>query len=351
MCTGGTYCPAQLQGHLEHFVSRDALDIEGIGEKEIKDLREQGYLESIADLYRLDKDDLLQVDHYVNETYVRYREESENPELAYILHAVDPPGVGPKTVLDLSNAFGVVDELLQADVEDLEEAGLSSNRAADLHENIHSDPTREQLKQFADHPERAEAEVGKSLFNFLEEREKSKDTTLDRFLYALGIHHVGSHVATVIAQEYETIDDIMETSQDELTDIHEIGPEVAESVVHFFSDDKNREIVHDLLESGVAPEPIKDDQLDVLEGMTFVFTGGLDRMTRDEAQTLVETLGGRATSSVSGNTNYLVAGENPGSTKMSDADDEGTPVLNEEEFYAHLEEESGENLEELVDRV
>lgn len=347
-CTGGTYCPAQLQGHLEHFVSRDAMDIEGIGEKEIMDLREQGLVESIADLYKLDKDDLLQVDHFTNDTYVKYRSDSAHPEVAFVLHAVDPPGVGPKTVLDLSNYFARVEALIDADVDELQKAGLSENRAEKLRTELDSGPVRDQLKDYAENPESAEAQVGKSLFNFLEEREKSKETTLDRFLYALGIHHVGSHVATVLAREYETIDDIMDATGEELQGIHEIGPEVAESIVHFFSDETNREIVHELLDAGVNPEPIKRDQASVLEGVTFVFTGSLDRMTRGEAQGIVEELGGRATSSVSGNTDYLVTGENPGSTKTSNAEDHGTPTLNEEDFCRLIEDESGRDIDSFL---
>ncbi|MFB6356175.1 MAG: BRCT domain-containing protein, partial [bacterium] len=80
----------------------------------------------------------------------------------------------------------------------------------------------------------------------------------------------------------------------------------------------------------------------------FVFTGGLEKLTRDEAQDLVELLGARATSSVSGNTDYLVAGNNPGSTKMSDAEEQGTPILQEEDFYEFIEDETGQSLEELA---
>jgi DNA ligase (NAD+) len=231
----------------------------------------------------------------------------------------------------------------------MEEAGLSASRAEDFYRTIRSDSANDQLESYADDPEKAEAEVAKSLYNFLDEREESKETTLDRFLYALGIHHVGSHVATVIAREYETIEDVMEANEDELVEIHGVGPEVAESVVHFFSDEKNRSIVHDLLDAGVNPEPIQDEQADVLEDATFVFTGGLDRMTRDEARTLIESLGGRATSSVSGNTDYLVAGENPGSTKMSDAEEYDTSVLNEGDFYTFLRDETGNDLEGLLE--
>ncbi|MFB6347538.1 MAG: NAD-dependent DNA ligase LigA [bacterium] len=351
LCTGGTYCPAQLQGHLEHFVSRDAMDIEGIGEKEIKELREQELVTSIADLYKLDKDDLLQVDHFTNETYVKYRKEAENTELAYILHAVDLPGVGPKTVLDLANSFQSVQELLQADVNELTGAGLSDNRARSLRDSLDDGEWSNSIRDYARNPEKAEAEVGKSLFNFLEEREQSKDTTLDRFLYALGIHHVGTHVATVIAREYESIESIMEADQDELTGLHEIGPEVAESIVNFFNEEQNREIVHELLKAGVNPEPIKEDQASALEGMTFVFTGALDELTRGDAQDVVELLGGRATSSVSGNTDYLITGDNPGNTKLSDAENHDTPRLTEEEFYDFIQEQSNEDIETLVGKL
>jgi DNA ligase (NAD+) len=351
MCSGGMHCPAQLQGHLEHFVSRDAMDIDGIGEEQIKQLREENLVETIADLYKLTKDELLEVDDFRNETYVSIRENTEHPELGYILQSVSPPGIGDKTVIQLANRFGSLEDLLDASIEQLEEAGFSGNKAETIHGNIHDPEWEEQLKEAAENSEQAEAAVGKSLFNFLEEREKSKETTLDRFLYALGIHHVGSHVATVIARDFETVEQLMEASRDELESIHEIGPEVAESVVHFFDDRGNRDIVKELLEAGVKPEPLDTDQASALEGLTFVFTGGLDEMTRGEAQDLVESLGARATSSVSGNTDYLVAGQNPGDTKMSDAEEEGTPVLDEEDLYELLENETDQTIDDLTEAV
>ncbi len=348
LCTGGTYCSAQLQGHLEHFVQRDAMDIEGIGEKEIKELRERELVESIADLYTVTKDELLQIEHFSNENYLRYRNESEHPQVAYALHAVNLPGVGSETVLSLSNSFESLETLLEASTDEFVEAGVPRNRAGDLKGELTTRNVRNQLLTYADNPQSAEAEVGKSLFNFLEERENSKDTSLDRFLYSLGIHHVGSHVAEVIAKEFETIDEVMNASKEELTEIHEIGPEVADSVVHFFSDEKNRKIVRELLEAGITPEPIDEEGSNALEGLTIVFTGSLDEITRSEAHDLVESLGGRTTSSVSGNTDYLVLGKDPGASKTSAARNHETPILEEEEFYNLIEEESGQSPEELV---
>ncbi len=342
LCSGGIHCPAQLQGHLEHFVSRDAMDIEGIGEKEIQELREQGLVETIADLYRLSRDDLLQVEHFTNQIHAEVRTGWENPELGFIILAVDPPGVGPKTARELAGAFEDVDALLEADVEALQAAGLSENRAETLHEHLNEEAWRGRFEQYAEDPEAAEARVGKSLFNFLREREASKDTTLDRFLYALGIHHVGSHVARVLAGEYRTIDELMEATREELQEIDEIGPEVAGSIVHFFADEGNRDTVHELLEAGVDPEPLDRKRTTALEDITFVFTGALDSMTRSDARDLVESMGGRATSSVSGNTDFLVVGEDPGSTKTSDADEHGVDTLDEAAFRELIRDHGGE---------
>lgn len=172
----------------------------------------------------------------------------------------------------------------------------------------------------------------KSAQNLLDELEESKHQSLDQFLYALGIPHVGQHMARVLAQNFATIDDLKAADTEELTDIKEIGPEVAQAVVTFFEDSSNMQNIERIFEAGVELEnPYKETEEQPLEGLTFVFTGQLDEWTREEVKDMVERLGGRATSSVSSETDYVVKGPGAGS-KLDEAKEEGTEILDEEEF-------------------
>ncbi len=171
----------------------------------------------------------------------------------------------------------------------------------------------------------------KSAENLLESLEESKEITFSRLLYALGIRHVGEHLARVLESEYTDFDDLEEANREELEEINEIGPEVAESIVNFFSNDRNLDLIRELEEVGVRYERPERETKETLAGQKFVFTGRLENYTRAEAQDLVERSGGRATSSVSSATDFLVAGQSPGS-KYDRAREEGVTILTEDEF-------------------
>jgi DNA ligase (NAD+) len=237
-CTGGLGCPAQLKRGIEHFASKGALDIDGLGTKTVAALVDRGLVASVADLYRLDEKALLA------------------------------------------------------------------------------------LEGFAD----------KSAANLIASVESSKKVRLDRFLCALGIRNVGEHVAAVLAEHYRTIDAVMEATEDDLMTIHEIGPEVAKSVAGFFAEKKARILVAALRKLGleIVRAPQKSGA-GPLAGKTFVFTGTLAEFSREEAERLVQSLGGRAGSSVSKKTAYVVAGADAGS-KLAKAHALGVTVLSEKEF-------------------
>ncbi len=186
----------------------------------------------------------------------------------------------------------------------------------------------------------------KSAQNLLDEIEASKETTLPRFLYALGVPQVGEHLARVLAEHFDTLDELMEADQSTLESIHEIGPEVARSIVSFFEVVRNREMIAAIREAGLSlSNPYAEVEQAPLEGLTFVFTGALDRWTRDEAQRLVAQLGARATSSVSGETDYVVAGPGAGS-KLDEAKDRAVPILDESEFVEFVRERAPGVIEE-----
>ncbi|MDS0476368.1 NAD-dependent DNA ligase LigA [Natrinema sp. 1APR25-10V2] len=252
-CTGGLGCDAQLRRSIEYYAGDDGLDLEGLGEKSVRQLVDAGLLETVADLYELDADELT----------------------------------------------------------DLEGWGETSAE------------------------------------NLLAEIEASREPPLPDFVSALGIPHVGPTTARELAREFGTFAAFREAAEDEpdrLEGVDEIGETVAETIHEFFASEANTAVVDDVLEHVSPQEADVEPGGDELAGLTFVFTGSLEGLTRGEAQDLVETHGANATSSVSGNTDYLVAGGNPGATKRSDAEDNDVPILDGNEFQALLE-ENGIDLE------
>lgn len=175
----------------------------------------------------------------------------------------------------------------------------------------------------------------KSVQKLLEAIERSKTPPLDKFIFALGIRHVGERTAKILAGHFGSMENLMKTNVDELTTINEIGPEIAQSIVEFFAEDKNMNVMEKFHRAGMTPQ--KKDALinTILKGKTFVFTGSLESMGRNEAKALVESLGGIVQSSVTGKTSYVVAGSEPGS-KLDKARSQGISIINEEEFLKLL---------------
>lgn len=180
----------------------------------------------------------------------------------------------------------------------------------------------------------------KSAQNLLDALEKSRQNALYRVVFALGIRHVGERAAKLLAGRLGTMENIMNTGFEELVTIPEIGPRIAESVTEYFSDPGNRDLVQRLARAGLKMRA-EEDKFRTgprpLDGKTVVLTGGLKKYTRQEAQELVERLGGRVSSSVSKKTDLVVAGEDPGS-KYDKALKLGIRVINEEDFTALVEE-------------
>ncbi|MFP4497331.1 MAG: NAD-dependent DNA ligase LigA [Vulcanimicrobiota bacterium] len=167
--------------------------------------------------------------------------------------------------------------------------------------------------------------------------EKARNKPLERVIFGLGIRHVGEHTSKLLAKNYGTIDKLMETTSAELEEIYEIGPEVANSVADFFKLEKNRQIINRLKEKQVfASSEAADFKIKkVFEGKIFVLTGTLPTLTRNQAREMIEKYGGRVSSSVSKKTDYILAGENPGS-KLEKAKKLDIAIINEDEFRAMI---------------
>lgn len=236
LCPGGLSCRAQLRGRIEHYGSREALDIEHLGTETAKQLVERKMVSSLADLYRLESEDLEQLE------------------------------------------------------------GFAEKSARQLHEAIR----------------------------------QTRQPRLDRFLYALSIRHVGQRMAQTLARHFGTLEKLMKADWGDFEQLADVGPEIARSLSRFFSE--NKDVIDDLQKAGVRVRPMpKHKGAMPLQGKSIVFTGALENYTRSEAEQMVEELGARATSNVSGNTDYVVAGEEPGG-KIDEAREQDVEILSEEAF-------------------
>jgi DNA ligase (NAD+) len=237
-----SHCPAKIHNRILHFASRDAMDIEGLGDKMVALLLEHGVIADIPSVYALSVDQLIT----------------------------------------------------------LPRMGETSSR------------------------------------KLIEAIQGSKVRPLDRFIFGLGIRHVGSKTAGVLARYAGTLERFLALSQSELEGVSEIGPETAGAVATFLSDDYERGLIVRLhTECGVNPASVRRIEGGALAGKTFVITGTLTEMGRDAAEDAIEALGGKVSSSVSKRTSYVVAGENPGS-KLAAAEKLGVAVLNEAQFLELL---------------
>lgn len=244
-CTNNLGCPAQVKEGIVHYVSRNAMNLEGVGPSLIDQLLEKELIKDVADLYYLKKEDLIQLER-----------------------------MGEKSA---ENAIKAI--------------------------------------------------------------ETSKDRPLDRLTFALGIRHVGAGAARVLIEKYKSMDALMNAQEEDLVELDEIGPKIAESIVSFFREERNRELIEKLRQGGVKTE-MAEDELEPadtsLAGKSFVFTGGLETLSRGEAKEMVESKGGKVSSSVSKKTGYVVVGKDPGS-KYQKAVELGLPILDEEEFKQLLQ--------------
>jgi len=245
-CPNDTGCPTQITGRIQHFISRKAMDIEGMGSETVELLFKEGLIANYADLYTLTKEQVVP------------------------------------------------------------------------------------LERMAE----------KSAENLVNGVEASKAIPFERVLFALGIRYVGETVAKKLAKAYKNIDALMAASKEELVAVDEIGDRIAESVISFFSDPTNVEIINRLKSYGLQfslSEEQLENQTDKLKGQTFVVSGVFEALSRDELKKLIEDNGGKVASSISSKTSFVVAGDNMGPSKKTKAESLGVPIISEQEFLQKLE--------------
>ena len=345
-------CPAQLVRLLEHFVSRGAMDIEGMGIKWGEFLIQQGLIKDVADLYYLEPE------HLARLNLLDVIETAKARPFADALAAAGIPTVGKKSASVIAEHFGNMSVLSSAGELNVGElSGVSARTAKavvshfkELREQAHITEigseflTNGLIAVQSDlfyvnrkHLLQPETLRQKSVSNLLSAIEASKQRPLSRVLVALGIRHVGGEVAELLARSFTTIDNLMSADEETLTAIPTIGPRIAESVVSYFRNEANRQVVDKLRAAGVRledePRAVPTEQPFV--GMRFVVTGRLERFSRPQIQDLIKQYGGAVSGSVSKNTDYLVAGEGGGS-KLADAQRLGVDEVNEDWLIEEL---------------
>ena len=345
-------CPAQLVRLLEHFVSRGAMDIEGMGIKWGDLLIKQGLIKDVADLYYLEPEHLARLNllDVIASAKARPFEDA--------LAASGIPTVGKKSAGIIAERFNNMGTLSCAD--ELKEgklSGISPRTANAMFTHFSGLRSRRDFTELGSyflrnglievqsdlfyvnrkHLLEPETMRQKSVSNLLSAIEASKQRPLSRVLVALGIRHVGGEVAELLARSFTTIDNLMSADEETLTAIPTIGPRIAESVVSYFRNEANRNVVEKLRAASVRleDEPSAAPTEQPFVGLRFVVTGRLERFSRSQIQDTIKQYGGAVSGSVSKNTDYLVAGEGGGS-KLADAERLEVKVLSEDELIRKL---------------
>lgn len=345
-------CPAQLVRLLEHFVSRGAMDIDGMGIKWGEYLIKQGLIKDVADIYYLKPSDLARLN------LLDAIESAKARPFADALANSGIPTVGKKSAVSIAARFDDMNALSCADELNIGELdGVSARTAkavvshfAEIAEQPHIAELRTEFLRdglisapadlfYVNRKRLLQPETlrQKSVSNLLSAIEASKQRPLARVLVALGIRHVGGEVAELLAREFTGIDNLMAADEEALIAIDSIGPRIAESVVSYFRNEVNRNVVEKLRAAGVRLED-EERALPMAQpfvGLRFVVTGRLERFSRSQVQGLIKQYGGAVSGSVSKNTSYLVAGEGGGS-KLADAQRLEVEVLTEDELLAML---------------
>ena len=342
-CIGGLFCPAQRKEAILHFVSRNAMDIDGFGEKLVDQLVDRGLVETPADLYKIQFETLQDLERLAETSagnLLGALNKSKDSPLWRFIHALGIPGVGETTAKDLAKHFGKLTLLKKAYPETLffvPQVGAELARSigeffADGHNKVVIDELIRAGIEFRDEG---------PISDFLR-----REPTLEKVIENLQILKIGKTTARILADHFGSFEKLIEAKESEFLGVG-LSVKACENVRMYFADPVNcerlRKVEQQFREFGMhwdfRQEEASSSQKLPLEGMTFVFTGTLSNMRRAEAAQKIEGLGGKVSGSVSKRTSYVVAGAESGST-LGDAEKLGVAVLDEEGLMALLKQKA-----------
>jgi DNA ligase (NAD+) len=345
-CVGGLICPAQRKGAILHFGSRHALDIEGLGEKIVDQLVDNNIVKTTADLYPLTAPTIATLERMADisaSNLIAAVKNSKHTTLERFIYALGIPNVGEATAKDLAKFFGKLNRLMQAYPKTLLYIPNIGHEVAKSIYHFFKEPhNRGVIKQLR---------TSGVEWHEPNDTQASRTTTLADFLNWLctnvkeinwdGISGMGKTASKLIADNLGTLEDLMKADENRLLQIKGVNMNLAKKIVQFFRNPYNLEVINQLRECGVRWDG-KRQQIPVssslVYGKTFVLTGTLANLKRDEAKSKIEALGGRVSESVSRKTDFIVAGADPGS-KLSEATRLGIKVLDEKAFTNLLSKE------------
>jgi DNA ligase (NAD+) len=321
-CSGGLYCPAQRKQTILHFASRRAMDIEGLGVKLVDQLVEKELVKTAADLYRLDLPNLSNLERMAERSagnLVRAIDDSKRTTLARFIYAMGIPNIGEATAKELARFFGSLDRLMEAREETLRYVpDIGPEVARSIVQFLAEPHNREviaQLRSSGVHWEETKTTEG-------------KETSLAGFISWLEIPGIGPSTAEDLAERFGTLDRLMHADAQTLQREAALSAGAAQSIVDYFRNPAHRDVITQLRALGVtfAKQAARLESSSPVRGRTFVLTGTLPDMTREEAKEKIEALGGKVAGSVSKKTDYVVAGAESG-TKLDKARELGITIL------------------------
>ena len=393
-CPNYVGCPPQIIGRMEHFVSRKAMDIDGLGKGTIEILYYNGIINNYSDFYYLTYDDIIGQERWLDNEEAGIKKSGElQVKLGQAIYALSQ-GWGSITRADsekIGNEIVYLEEIFSLNIAEISgidekkfkrflmelntaiqrvaisdytsmEDFVSVNLLIDLKFPDHQEnqPAKEALKNadyidellrnenFQHYPkfddfitkisDRSRISIQKKTTeNILNSVEESKKRTFDKVLFALGIRDVGEVSARKIAEHFGNIDKLMAANKEELIQLRDVGERVAASIIEFFTDEENIDIVKRLREKDLQFEmEEKETSSNKLEGLSFVVSGTFS-ISRSELKKHIEENGGKNLSSLSKSTNYLIVGEKMGPSKKVKAEKEGIAMISEEEFFKMIE--------------
>lgn len=332
-CPNQNGCAPQIKGRFEHFISRKAMNLDGIGPETIDAFFANGLISNFADLYSLSLDQIMQCPRSKSS-------ESEEVEVDKTGGENSLSFEDPKSVVqrNLESSDEVLQDSIFAEVEEISSKADDSRSAEDdaIFGGLFAQPTPTK-KRKSSTPRRFTKLQAEKIIKALN---KSKEVPFERVLFALGLRYVGETVAKRLSHAFKNIDSLSQATYEDLITVEDVGERIAESVIEYFSDTANKALIERLKEKGLQfslSEEHLSERTEKLKGLNIVISGTFAKHSRDEYKSMIELNGGKNTGSISAKTNYILAGENMGPAKIEKAQKLNIPIIDEEVFLKMLE--------------